>query len=595
MYSLPRTHLFCMAIFLLMATSVMGQDSTRSKVKELTTNVTANASVHKLIKKEVKGVSDTATLRLRIDEATSKIAAKGYLELAFEEWKWEKDLLDIRMHLGPLYKYKSIDLGDLNELTYRRAGFEKLTKRKDPVDLIDLQKRIAKSLDDYQNRGYPFASLNMVSMTNELIDSSNIDFGVKYDFDPGIMVRMDSIIYNGNDRESAKLIYSMTGLKPGDLFNQEAIDRIPRVLNNSIYFRKVQAPVVKFEEGKARLEVDLEQKRAGKFDLLLGILPPQDPNDRRFNWTGLIDFRLVSPFFSAGEILSFRFDKLIGTSQKLNVGYIHSHIAGSALKGEFEFDLLKQDTSFLNRKLGVAGHFEFFPGFSARGWFKSRGSNIIDTSPYENDSVNRPPILDGRDQTVGVGFVFENIDYRINPTRGFTIAADFGLGTKRIKQNPNLHPDIYQGVELSLPKRETTFEGHFYHQVVKRQVLHLANQTYWLDQKQYFRNDLLLVGGAHSIRGFNENQFFTNLMSFFTVEYRYILEQNSFLFGFFDWAYLQNDVDQPRVQRPMGTGIGMTYETKAGMVTVTYAVGRTEQIAFQPSRGRIHVGLVNLF
>ena len=39
----------------------------------------------------------------------------------------------------------------------------------------------------------------------------------------------------------------------------------------------------------------------------------------------------------------------------------------------------------------------------------------------------------------------------------------------------------------------------------------------------------------------------------------------------------------------------MTYETKAGMVSLTYAVGQVQDLSFQPSRGRIHIGLVNQF
>jgi outer membrane protein assembly factor BamA len=203
--------------------------------------------------------------------------------------------------------------------------------------------------------------------------------------------------------------------------------------------------------------------------------------------------------------------------------------------------------------------------------------------------------LDGRDQTYGLGLLFENVDYRFNPTRGWIIRADIGLGRKRIIENPRLHDALYEDLDLELPKREAEFELWWFHRFGKRWVLALGERAYWLDQRQYFQNDLLQVGGSRSIRGFNENEFFTNFYSLSTAEWRFLLEKNSYLFVFGDYAYLENATAARKVVHPTGFGLGMTYETRAGMVSLTYAAGRVEGQAFAPSRGRIHVGLINQF
>ncbi len=574
---------------------LFGQDSSRTKIKSVEALAGGDEVSAKELRKEFRGTSDSSELSRRIADYVTLKAEQGYLEFSMDSLRWKSDSLLLSFHPGHQYKYGNIAFDNLNDIEMRKAGFDKLSRRSLPADLDDLEMRIGKSLSEYLNNGYPFASFALKESAGDPANEKTIFLSFRYTLDAGKMVRMDSVIFHGNARESSGFISSMIDLKKGDLYNQGAIDRIPKTLNNSLYFRKTETPVVTFNENLAKLEVTLEQKKAGKFDLLLGLLPPQNPADRKFNVTGLLDFRLVSPLFSAGEILKFRYDKLVGTSQKLSAGYSHPYIAGTSMKGEFDFDLLKQDTSFLNRRLGVAGHYEFSPGFSVRAWYKLRASSLISTTAFENDSINLPPVLDANDQTFGLGFLFENLDYRTNPTRGFSAAADFGIGTKRIRKNPKLHPDLYDGLQLSLPKNEFTLEFHFYRQLISRQVIHLANRSYRLDQSQYFRNDLLQAGGAQSIRGFNENQFYASLMTFFTFEYRYLLEQNSFLFAFLDWAYLENGSENPFVQRPMGTGVGMTYDTRAGMVTVTYAVGKSETISFQPSRGRIHVGLINEF
>ena len=204
-------------------------------------------------------------------------------------------------------------------------------------------------------------------------------------------------------------------------------------------------------------------------------------------------------------------------------------------------------------------------------------------------------MLDGSENLYGVGFSFQNLDYTLNPTKGLYVTTDIGIGRKTIRRNVNLSESIYNGLELNQPKTEANFEIGWYQQTFKRLVLHLRNQTYWLDQNVFFENDMAQVGGSRSIRGFNENQFFTNFYTFFTGEYRFLLEKNSYLFIFGDYAYLENKISEDFVLRPYGFGAGMTYDTKAGIISVTYAIGQVRNNPLQPGRGRIHIGLINQF
>ena len=122
----------------------------------------------------------------------------------------------------------------------------------------------------------------------------------------------------------------------------------------------------------------------------------------------------------------------------------------------------------------------------------------------------------------------------------------------------------------------------------------MANHSYWLGLNNYFRNDQLQVGGSRSIRGFNELEFFTDFYTFFTAEYRLQLERDSYIFLFGDYAYMEDHFSQS-ITRPVGVGLGMNYGTKAGIISISYAIGRTRDIAFAPSRGKVHIGLINQF
>lgn len=571
------------------------QDSLYKQVKTVQSNFRGPDKLEKLVHKAFRRARDSVAFAEARSAVAERLATEGYAEFNLDTFSIRGKTLHLDFYMGQRYFYDTIAIEGINEVYYFKAGFPKIARQHAPLDWRDFRRRMAWCLNAYQNQGYPFARFDSLDLGWRKHGDSLLAT-IRYSFEPGKLVRIDSVVVEGDVRENDAFIRSVTGLYPGDAFNQERISNAPKMLNNSIYFKNTRQPEVIFpDEEKAKVKLKLASRKAGKFDLLVGILPPRDET-ARLEFTGLADFQLVSPIFRAGEILNFRFDKLVGSSQKMHLQYTHPYLFGSPMKVHGEFDLLKQDTSFLTRYFKFATFYSFTPALALKVYYKNKTSTLISTSRFENDSINRPPVLDGRDQTYGLGFEFENLDYRFNPRRGFRIRADFGLGRKRIIDNPKLHDDLYEGLETNLPKKEADFRVEWYRSYSKRLVLKLGNHTYWLDQKQYFDNDLLQVGGSRSIRGFDENQFFTNFYSLFTLENRFILEQNSYLFVFTDYAYLENQVSNvDRFLRPWGLGIGLTYETKAGMVSVTYAVGQVKDFPFQPSRGRIHVGLINQF
>lgn len=588
--------LICIAVFcccLVGSLSGQGMDSLLTQVKRTESNFEGTRKEKKRIKVAFRNVKDSLDLMAKKEDLEARMSASGFPEFTVDSLAVKGNVLKLSIHKGPFYKVDSIALPGLSEVGWLRSGTHKL--REKPLDLVGIEEVLKTNLRSYQDHGYPFASFDSLQAAFVEQSPDSIGAQLSYTFDPGKLVRIDSIRVRGKKRENDAFVYSVIGLRPGDIFNQQIINETPRLLNNSIYFKNVKPVNVTFtSEEKANLDIGLESRKAGKFDLLLGILPPQT-DDQRLQFTGLIDFQLVSPLFRSGEILELRYDKLTGTSSKFRLGYQQPFILGTPFRVSAELDILKQDTSFLTRSVRALGGYDIGKNLSLRLSFRSKASNLISTLAYEADSTLMPPVLDARDQTYSLGFAFNSLDYRFNPRKGWWVSADIGFGRKRIVQNPFLNEVVYEGLKLTIPKREATFELAWYRSVGKRVVFKFGNNTYWLDQEQYFENDLTQVGGSRTLRGFNENQFFTDFYTRFLFEPRFILEQNSYLFVFTDYAYLQNQTGTDRILRPWGIGIGMTYETKAGMVSVTYAVGQVGDFGFQPSRGRIHIGLVNQF
>ncbi|MDX2248575.1 MAG: hypothetical protein SF052_17450 [Bacteroidia bacterium] len=553
-----------------------------------------DTEIRRLAAKTLENAQDSAGLLRLTAPVIQLLQEKGFAEAEIESFFFSTDTLAVNFKSGPRYIFGQINLHGLNSLYQEKVGIRHLEEKQLPVNWQDLENRLLDCAKIYQNEGYPFAAFKDLHLTYSATGDT-IYTDVEYRFDAGPLVRIDSIRINGKPRENARFLYSLIRISPNSPYNQSQIDDIPRILNNSIYYQKVGNPEVIFTPfHTARLNISLEKKQAGRFDILLGILPPAN-NTQKLSFTGTMDIVLVSPF-RQGELVSFKYNKLTSTSQQMETKLMVPYLFGTPLKVEASLDLLKQEEDFLNLSYQGSLFYELSPFLSARFYFQGRNSRLLDAAIADTVKGN-PAQLDGTRETVGAGLVYEKLDYRFNPAKGLSAAFDIGLGRRIIRENILLirkNPETYQGLDLRQPSREINLRLKWYYSFFPRHVIHLGNHTYWLGMETYLRNDQLQVGGSRSIRGFNENQFFTDFYSFFTAEYRFQLERDSYMFIFGDYAYLENH-EAGLVQHPAGFGLGMNYGTKAGIISITYAVGGVEGAAFQPARGKIHIGMVNQF
>lgn len=99
------------------------------------------------------------------------------------------------------------------------------------------------------------------------------------------------------------------------------------------------------------------------------------------------------------------------------------------------------------------------------------------------------------------------------------------------------------------------------------------------------------------MRGFNEESIYASWYNVFTAEYRYLTGLNSYLYIFADQGFVKNKYQlQNNNTRFTGVGLGMSYETKAGLLNVSFAIGnRSDQKFNLRSASKIHFGYINYF
>ena len=244
-------------------------------------------------------------------------------------------------------------------------------------------------------------------------------------------------------------------------------------------------------------------------------------------------------------------------------------------------------------------HFAFAGSACANAVMKvfagKKTNNLISAEPYQNQ-IALPDVADMQLINYGLGLQWQNLDYRFNPTKGYDINITGTAGQRTIKKNIKF-PDIwYDSLDLKTNQYRFDVIADYYFTLGKSSVLNIGATASHIQGEKYFSNELIRFGGLKSLRGFNETSFSAPSLVMGKVEYRLLLEQNSFLFVVFNQAFYE---DKSKVDvfsdQPYGLGTGINFETKAGIFSFTYAVGSLQDQALSFRDARIHFGLVNLF
>ena len=110
------------------------------------------------------------------------------------------------------------------------------------------------------------------------------------------------------------------------------------------------------------------------------------------------------------------------------------------------------------------------------------------------------------------------------------------------------------------------------------------------------RNELYRIGGFSDFRGFNEQSIYASTYSILTLEWRLLLERNSYLNVFWNKAYVEDrSGSSTTYDQPMGFGAGFSFETKAGIFALSYALGQQLGNPIEFSQAKIHFGYMARF
>jgi hypothetical protein len=285
--------------------------------------------------------------------------------------------------------------------------------------------------------------------------------------------------------------------------------------------------------------------------------------------------------FCFSKICEKKFNRKLFLDINLSKFQNHQVIKCSDVEEEYVENPKEEMEIFLDEQMND----DFYPGI------KIRCAGILLPSAYEWVSS-----FSGSSNFFFQATFIEKLDYKFNPRNGISFNLQASVGNRKIKQNPRINENAYRNVDLFSAQYQIETFFNSYLPIAKRACLKLGIQAAGIYADNIFKNELFRIGGLKTLRGFDEESIFASTYVIPTIEYRYLFEENSALFLFAEGAWYESTLNNNYVKdTPISFGAGINFETKAGIFSLNYALGKQFSNAVDLRTGKIHFGLINKF
>lgn len=514
-----------------------------------------------------------------LNQFISNLKAKGYITASFDSIVDKPNFTTVYFFLGKKYNWQNINLPtEINFLTNQ-------------VLIEDLPKKI---LEYYSNNGYPFANLNFdsVSIVDGKINANLI-------VNKGIYYLLDSLNIVGDVSISQAFLQKYLGITPKMPFSQIVIKQIDEKINQLSFVSTSQPTSVLMLNNGYIINVHLQPKKVNRFDVIFGLLPNNSQTNGKLLFTIDANVGLVNSF-GKGETIGFMWQQIQPQSPRIDLGFAMPYVFKSNAQFNFKFNLYKRDSAFLNINSQIGLGYDINKRTKFSIFLNQFSSRLIQPDTLSIKALKQlPSSLDVNITNLGFEYYFNKLN--TNFSKNLEIKFISSFGQKIIKENTTItsiknqgfnFKQLYDTVNKSTYQLKAQLMVSKYIHIKQFAVLKFQINAATIQTSQMLQNEQYQIGGFKLLRGFDEENIFTNQYLVASTEYRLLLNRSSYFYVFNDLGFTQNTVININHNFISG-GLGLALQTKQGILNFCLANGKRNDLPFNFRETKIHIGLTS--
>lgn len=542
-----------------------------------------------------------------INQLPAKLQSKGYVTNSIDSLKLDSLSASMVLYVGQLYRWAQLDIKSVEPDLLNAVGWRDKLFSDKPMDFSQVQLWQERLLNQLENTGYPFAKIYLDSLQ---LEAEKVYALLKVNKGP--LYKIDSIRVYGNAKISSDYLQRYLDIPNGSVYKKEKLLGISKRLKELTYVEETQPSNLTMLGTGSVINLYLKPKKSSQVNVLVGFLPNNDQlSSKKLLLTGEANI-LLKNALSAGETIGINWQQIQVKSPRLNLLFQYPYLFHSPVGLDFTFDILRKDSSFVNINLQLGAQYTLNANQSGKLFIQRQQTYLSNGAINPAQIIQTRQLPDAGDVSsfnIGLDYELNTTDYRFNPRKGNEFRIITSMGTKTIKKNneilalkdpgdPNFDFDnLYDTVKLkSYQFRAKAVAVKYFPLPNQRSTVKTAVNAGIFQSGNIFRNELFQIGGYKLLRGFDEESQYVSHYAIATVEFRYLVGQNSFFYALADGGWGRNNSQNTKTNYTyFGTGLGLAFETKAGVFNLAWAVGKRNDTELNLRQSKIHFGFVNYF
>jgi len=383
--------------------------------------------------------------------------------------------------------------------------------------------------------------------------------------------KIDKVITRGYEDFPKKFISKYFLINKNTIFSKQKLNQVSALSNKLDFIKEKKAPEVLFKKDSTHLYLFLDKIGTSSFDGLVNFSSKENGKGLLLN--GNLDLKLNNTF-NTGEKFEIIWNKVSDEKTDFKINSYVPYLFNSKFSTTLEFYLYRQDSTFINTNFELKTDYLINQKSHASILYSSEKSNYL-------LNISNNDLASYSNYFIGLGY---------------ELKKSSTSNLYKYKNGLNLN--------LTIGKRKTDTESinqlkfHFSAfanvQINNRGYLNIKNESGLLTSKNYLLNELFRIGGANSIRGYNEQSLFTDGYSYSNIEFRYSLDTSSYLYSITDLGgYIENTTN--KIKKLLGIGAGYQFRINNNLVNLGYVISTNSSTNAKLNSSRLVVRWTSFF